>query len=402
MEEYAYAARDVTGEVFQGRLEAASQREAAKQLQEQGLFVAELKKISSRRRFHKIFARKPSNVKYVAVFCRQLLIMQNAGLSIHDSIQLAAAQEHHPSVRRILLDISEKLQSGSSLQDAMKTHDTFFPHSMIYLIGAGESSGRLEAILEKLAAYHEKAYASREKLKTLMLYPAFLLAVAGIVVVFILQFILPVFVVFFADMQVELPLLTRMLLRMSQIFTTYSWLLLTALALFLLFIRKLRLPDEYRLALARIVLRMPLLGSLRLHIELMNFSNTLAVLLASGLPTDQALGIVSEITENRWLHQIYLNTRDQVANGYAMSAALKRQELFPLMFIELLAVGEATGEMELMLQKIADFCQLDIDRMSERLQALMEPVMILVLGVFIGILVLAIAMPILNTITAFS
>ena len=112
--------------------------------------------------------------------------------------------------------------------------------------------------------------------------------------------------------------------------------------------------------------------------------------------------IVSEITENRWLHQIYLNTRDQVANGYAMSAALKRQELFPLMFIELLAVGEATGEMELMLQKIADFCQLDIDRMSERLQALMEPVMILVLGVFIGILVLAIAMPILNTITAFS
>ncbi len=399
---YVYVARDVMGELFKGKLEAASPREAVKQLQEQGLFVAELKRVSSRRSFYRKIDRMPSRAKYMAVFCRQLAIMQNAGLSINDSIQLLATQEQHPAVQRILLDISEKLQAGNSLKDTLKAHDVFFPHSMIYLIGAGESSGNLENILGKLADYHEKAYAAREKLKTLMLYPAFLLTVAGMVIIFILQFILPVFVVFFADMQVELPVLTRALLQISHMIVNYGVFFLAGLLLLLLLGRHLWHSGRYSLYLARILLYLPLLGSLRIRIELMNFSSTLAILLASGLPTDQALTIVSEITDNQHLHQVFLHTRDQVANGYAMSVALKRQAIFPPMFIELLAVGEATGEIDLMLQKIAEFCQLDINMMSERLQTLIEPVMLLVLGVFIGVIVLAIAMPILNTITAFS
>ncbi len=402
MGEYLYVAKNLQGHVFRGSLQAASSREAARTIQEQGLYISKLKTASRKSFFRNTVLWKVGQAKYTALFCRQLSVMISAGLSVSDSMRILAVQEGKMSRKHILMDVYEQLQTGNMLADALKKYEKIFSRKMIYLIAAGEASGNLEVVLESLAAYLEKSYVAQEKLKTIMLYPIFLLVTAFLVVGFVLSFVLPTFVALFVDLQIELPLPTRILLGISYGFISYGWLLLFVPVGIVIFNRTLQTHGKFRLWLSHTLLGLPLFGRLQINIELMHFSSTLSVLLTSGIVADKALGIVRDITDNYYLQRVLERVREDVEKGYAMSVSLQREHIFPPLMLELLTAGEATGEVDLMLQKISDFCQIDAVMLSERIQALIEPVMILLLGLLIGTMVLAIAMPILNTITAFS
>ena len=390
MPDFSYTARNIEGSLIKGHIRADSPREAARSIAQEGLFVADLVAVSESKPFF-AFLQRRIDKKYAVVFCREFSIMMQAGLSIDASLKILLTQ-HNPAVlQRMLQDLYEQIQAGSSLAD-----------TMVYLIAAGEVSGNLGTVLIKLAVYLEKGYAAREKIITVMLYPIFLLIVAGAAVSFILYFVLPTFVTLFANLHTELPLPTKILLQVSWFLRNYSLVLLMIAVLFFCAVSVLYHKSKYRLFFDRTILWCPVLGRLLRQIEFMRSASTLAILLGSGIVIDQAVLILKGITTNTYLQRIFLQVHEEVQKGYGLSTALARGKIFPQMLLELLGAGEATGEIENVLTKIASFCQSDVEIEIERLKILIEPIMILILGAIIATIVFAIALPILDTMTAFS
>lgn len=401
MPDFSYTARNIEGSLIKGHIRADSPREAARSIAQEGLFVADLVAVSESKPFF-AFLQRRIDKKYAVVFCREFSIMMQAGLSIDASLKILLTQ-HNPAVlQRMLQDLYEQIQAGSSLADALKRYPEVFPDTMVYLIAAGEVSGNLGTVLIKLAVYLEKGYAAREKIITVMLYPIFLLIVAGAAVSFILYFVLPTFVTLFANLHTELPLPTKILLQVSWFLRNYSLVLLMIAVLFFCAVSVLYHKSKYRLFFDRTILWCPVLGRLLRQIEFMRSASTLAILLGSGIVIDQAVLILKGITTNTYLQRIFLQVHEEVQKGYGLSTALARGKIFPQMLLELLGAGEATGEIENVLTKIASFCQSDVEIEIERLKILIEPIMILILGAIIATIVFAIALPILDTMTAFS
>lgn len=397
MAEYSYEALSPEGVRQSGTIEAACLREAARKIQEQGLLVAKLKR---RRLMVSIqWPQKENRMKQRMMFCRQLALMQHAGLSLADSLRVLARQTKQAGWLQGLYD---RIQMGVPLAEAMEERRDVFSSEMIQLVAAGEKSGNLELVLQRMAGYIEKSYQSREKIKTAMAYPVFLLLAAGIVLCFVLYFVLPTFVTLFAGLHTMLPWPTRMLLWLSNACLQYSWEMLLFFLLLFLAMRMVYHRTACRRQVDELLLRLPLWGPLRMDIELMKVMDMLAVLWKSGIVLDEALRIVKDITGNLYLQEIFAKLQREVQKGYAMSTIMGRYDIFPPMTAELLLAGESTGELDIMLGKIAEFCRFEADMRSERLQAMLEPGMILLLGSMIGVIVLAIALPMLETITTFS
>ena len=397
MAEYSYEALSPEGERQSGFVEAACLQEAARKIQEQGLLIARLK------RRHQIvsaaWSKKGSILKQRMMFCRQLALMLHAGLSLADSLRVLVRQTKRTDWMQSLYD---RIQMGVSLADAMEEKREIFSVEMVQLAAAGEKSGNLELVLQRMAEYIEKNYQSREKIKTAMAYPVFLLLAAGMVLCFVLYFVLPTFVTLFTGLHTMLPWPTRLLLWLSDACLRYGWCIPVIFLLMFLSGGALYRKPSCRLRVDEILLRMPVWGPLRTEIELMKLMDMLAVLWTSGIMLDEALCMVKDITENVYLQEIFAKLQRDVQKGYAMSAVMERYDIFPPIMADLLLAGESTGELDVMLQKIAEFCQFEANMRLERLQAMLEPGMILLLGSIIGVIVLAIALPMLETITTFS
>lgn len=400
MEEFSYVARNAAGEISQGEIRAISTREAARHIQQQGLYISSLKPVSHQGALQHLrfcFGAR----RYAMVFCRQLSIMVNAELSLSESMKVLS-QNARGAQQRVLLDLYEQLQMGQSLADALKQHSRIFPRNMIYLIAAGEAGGTLPAALERLAVSLEKSYAAREKLTTAMFYPVFLFFISSLAAGFIFCFVLPTFVALFDHMNMVLPLPTRLVLGFSHIVLSYGGALFCMgcmlLGSMVFFYRR----EAVRVRFDYYLLRLPVLGNLLVSLEMMQLMAAMSSLWASGIVADKAVELAREVTANAYLRQVFSRAREEIRRGCTLSDALRSCRVMAPMILELLAAGEAAGEMDSILQKISDFCKIEAENLSERLQALMEPMMILFLGVLIGTIVLAIALPILDTMTAFS
>ncbi len=396
MTEYDYKARDAAGHMSRGRLRAASKREAAKRLSDGGLFVVKLRPA---RMAWQLEARPDR--RFPVLLCRRLAVMLSAGVTIGEALRVLSDQETKGAGGQILKGLYRAVADGERLSEAMGRWPQVFAPRITALVDAGERSGSLDILLERLADSLESDYAAREKLLTLMMYPCILAATVAIAAGFLLMFVFPVFVSMFRTLSIELPFPTRLLLETYDFLGAYGiWLLIAVVALTVCIARLYR-REAFRVRVDRGVLHCPVWGGLLLSAERTSLADTLSVLLSSGLVIDQALSIVQGVTENAFLRQGLRRAHSEVQKGYPLSEALRGSRIFSPMHLELLATGEAAGELEAILAKIASYCRLDMDTRAERIRVLLPPVALLVLGGVVGFIIFSTVLPLLDSMTAF-
>lgn len=397
---FAYKAKDRTGQLLSGSIVAENQTAVAAYIRDKGYYVTNIKEIREQLSFAELIGKlRGVSGKDIAIFCRQFATMIDAGLSLVATLNILIEQTTNAKLKVALKDIYQKVQQGETLAGSMRNHETIFPTIMINMIEAGEFGGVLDEVLERLAVHFEKEHKMNEKVKSAMTYPAVVMGMAVLAVIFILTFVLPTFMQMFTNMKVELPLPTRILLGISGFLQNY-WPVLVALMIGLLLgLTQLYKKPKYRLIFDMLVLRVPVFGVLTKKIAIARFSRTLGTLLRGGVSIINALEVVKNTTGNMSMVKALSSAQASVREGLGLATPLGTSNVFTPMVIQMVAVGEETGELDRMLDKIADFYESDVDDMVSRLSSLLEPLLIAILGVVIGAIVLAVAIPMFDVVT---
>ncbi|MBR2215824.1 MAG: type II secretion system F family protein [Selenomonadaceae bacterium] len=394
MSSFRYAARTREGSLKRGELEAESVMEAAHFLREQGLIIVALKEAPKTNTLWQSLLT-PRRPEQAMLFLRQLSLMLTEQ-SLGSALSSLAKQPGDSNYRAMLADIAEQVTTGHPLAEALGKHPQVFSSAVRAMIAAGEQSGSLAEIAGKLADHLEEKHVRRQKLQTAMVYPILLLLTVCGAVAVMLFFILPNFLPLFDALQAELPWSTRALLYVGSLAQDHGgeFFLLILLAMVGL-IYAGRQPKIKRWLNAW-ELRLPIWGKFRREALWQEILGTLAILLHSGLRLDLALGLTAPATDNLALQETIKRAMQGVERGYTLSAALAKEPSFPVMLLELVAAGESTGRLEFMLGKSAAYCELAAEHKAARLQAMLEPTLILVLGVIVFFFVLSIVWPLLE------
>jgi type IV pilus assembly protein PilC len=398
MAEYTFRGRDRAGRRVQGRVEAESAARAVERLRERGTYITHLQ---VRRSVKEVLAPRPGKappggrvpVKDLALFCRQFGTMAGAGVPVLNALALLGEQVSSKLLRQILKEVAGDVEAGLSLAAALARHSRHLPPALVNMAAAGEMAGILEEVFNRLADHFEKEHAVTQKVRSAMAYPVVVLVMAVAVVLLLLTFVVPNFVLLFEGLGTALPWPTRLLLDLSGFVRRHLLLILGAgglLAAALL--RAVRTPRGAALA-DRWILRVPAIGPLVLKQAVARFCRTLSSLLASGVPILSALEVVQGTVGNRMMADLVGRTRVAVLEGNPMVHILRSSPLIPSMVTQMIAVGEETGQTEAMLLKVAEFYERDIDALVERFAATIQPLVMAGLGIGIGFVLVAMIMP---------
>lgn len=397
---FVYKARDRAGQVTSGHVLADDEIAAAAHIRKQGYFITSLKEEKQSSSLA-VWLQNQQRVKIkeLAVFCRQFSTMINAGVPIISCINILIEQTANKKLKSILESMYKEIREGTPLSKTMHNYPQVFPEMMISLIEAGEVGGVLDTMMERLAAHFEKEHKMNEKVKSAMMYPSVVMGIAVMVVILILMFVLPTFVDMFRSMNVQLPLPTRILLGISDFVTQHIiWLILLAIAMLYMMVIALRKP-HIRKQIDRVSLRMPIVGILIQKVGIARFSRTLSTLLRGGVPIMSALEVVEKTLGNRVMSDALAEAQTNIREGEGLAKTLSATKVFTPMIIQMVSIGEESGTTDQMLEKVADFYESDVDDMVSRLNSLMEPIIILFLGVTIGSIVIAILLPMFDIMT---
>jgi type IV pilus assembly protein PilC len=329
----------------------------------------------------------------IAIFTRQFSVMIDAGLPLVQCLEILGSQQEHKTFKRSLIQIRQDVESGSSLADAMRKHPKTFNDLYTNMVAAGEAGGILDTILQRLAAYIEKAVKLNSQVKSAMIYPVAVISIAVIVVTIILWKVIPVFAALFTGLGAELPTPTLVVIALSNFIADYWWLIGGSIMIIVFSIRKYHSTYSGKRVLDNILLKMPVLGMLLRKIAVARFCRTLSTLTSSGVPILDGLTITAKTAGNSIVEDAIMATRKSVEEGKTISEPLGDTEVFPAMVVQMIAVGEQTGALDTMLSKIADFYEDEVDTAVAGLMKLLEPVLIAFLGVAIGGIVIAMYMP---------
>jgi len=336
----------------------------------------------------------------VVIFTRQFATMINAGLPLVQSLDILAKQTENKALSDVTRAVVYDVESGHTLADAFAKHPKAFPDLYVNMVAAGEAGGILDTILLRLATFLEKSDALVRKVKGAMVYPAVIFAVAGIAIAVLLIFVIPTFQSMFASVKMELPLPTRIVIGASQLLIHWWWMIiLVAVGAVFLFRRYYATPNG-RKQVDAAMLRAPVLGDLLRKSAVSRFTRTLGTLISSGVSILDGLEITAKTAGNRVIHDAVMESRQSIAGGETIAAPLEKSKVFPPMVISMIAVGESTGGLDEMLSKIADFYDEEVDVAVSALLSLMEPIMIVVLGVVVGGMVVAMYLPIFDMVNA--
>ena len=394
---YAYQVRDRGGKIITGKLEAENQTAVASRLKEMGyapISISESK--AGMKKEIKIpgFGSKSVKLKDLAIFSRQFATMINAGLSLLRTLNILSEQTENPTLAKTVGLLRDDIERGSSLSAAMSKYPKVFSKLFVSMVKAGETGGQLDIVLNRVADGLESDYKLRQKVKSAMTYPVVVAVIAGGLVVVMLLFVVPTFAGMFDDLGGELPLPTKILLAISQ---QAKFLVPIGFVLSIVgFIAHKRLKASsanYRLRFDTVLLKIPVFGDLFRKVALSRFSRTLALLLRAGVPVLQALDIVSDSTGNEVLARASQDVKESVRSGESMASPLENHKVFPPMVVQMISVGEDTGAIDAMLDKISDFYDQEVEATTEALTSLIEPIMIAVLGGIVGAMVIALYMP---------
>ncbi|HMK31620.1 MAG TPA: type II secretion system F family protein [Terriglobales bacterium] len=340
--------------------------------------------------------------KDIAIFFRQFSVMIDAGLPLVQCLEILAANQENPAFQKALTGVRTTVEGGATLANAMRGYPKIFDDLTTNMIEAGETGGILDTILQRLAAYVEKAVKLKAAVKSALIYPVSVVSIAVLIVGALLKFVVPIFVNLFASLQVDLPLPTRIVMGLSDAVSRFWWVFFGAMALIFFAIKQIRKDPKGRYAWDSMMLKLPVLGMVLRKIAVARFSRTLGTLLTSGVPILEALNITARTSGNAVLEQALMRVRKAIEEGRTIVDPLRESGVFPNMVTQMIGVGEATGAMDNMLQKIADFYEDEVDAATKDMLTLLEPMMIAFLGVAVGGIVISLYMPLFSMIAKLS
>lgn len=394
MPKFRYRAVDEKGRAYKGQLEAQSFQAASDEIKRRGLWLTELydQGTSLLHREIRFGGPKVKNEDFT-IFCRQLATLYKAGVNLAEAVRVLGQQTGSKAFKKILLEISDEMQRGMMFSVAAAEYPTVFSSIFVNMIHAGEASGNLDEMLNRLAVFYEKEYYTRQKVKSAMVYPAIMGVVTVIVVIILMTFVVPKLVANFASMGLELPLPTRIIIAVSEWMKGYWFLVLAGLFVPPIAYKLIARTGQGKYRIDYIKLKLPVFGVLWQKQALSRFSRTFSSLFAAAIPMMQMMSIVSTVVGNEVMAKLIRESREGVRGGASITEPLRGSWLFPPMVVQMLAVGEQTGALDTMLEKVADFYEADVDAMADRLKAMLEPIMIVILAVIVGTIVLAVMLP---------
>lgn len=395
MEVYVWEGRSRKGTIERGEIEAANEAAVRSHLRRQQIQAIKIQaKPKDILKGITLFKRKKVNEKEIVIFTRQFATMIDAGLPLVQCLEILSSQQDNPFFKETLIRVKGDVEAGSTFADALRKHPRVFNDLFCNLVAAGEAGGILDTILNRLAAYIEKAMNLKKKVKGAMVYPAAVMAIALIVVASLLIFVIPVFQKMFADMGGTLPAFTQLVINLSEFMQRYFLLVFALLfALFFLFKRYYR-TESGRETVDSSLLKIPVIGELIKKVAIAKFTRTLSTMLSSGVPILEGLEIVARTSGNKVIEKAILKTKVSISEGKTIAEPLGASGIFPPMVVQMISVGESTGALDSMLSKIADFFDDEVDAAVAGLTALLEPLLMVFLGGAIGALVIAMYLPI--------
>ncbi len=396
MPAFKYQARNNLGKVTDGVIEADSEAAAAGALRQKRLEVVSISSVSGFSTFLTALTKKSGNItmKDVVVFSRQFSVMVNAGLPILQGLTIVAEQAENPDFRVVMTKVRDDISNGVPLSEAMAKHPKAFTTLYVNMIKAGEQGGILDVILERLSEYMEKAEGVSRKVKSAMMYPIVVMSVAVLVIIFLMVKVVPTFRDVFTSFGAKLPWPTQLIIDVSEFLSSKkAFLLLGALVGFGFLVSMYRKTKTGAYNWDNMLMKIPVFGVLARKAAVAKFARTLGTLIKSGVPIMDALETVAKTAGNLVVERAVFNARDSVREGKTLTQPLKESKVFPPMVTQMINVGEETGALDQMLSKIADFYESEVDAAVEGLTSIIEPILIVFLGVTIGFIVVAMFMP---------
>ena len=388
---YHYKALTANGTTVSGTFSASDKRQVAEMLAKRQSYPVS---IEEKKRIELSFNFKTKvRSRDISVFCRQFYAMLNSGVNILTSLDILRMQIENKKLRAVISECYEDVQKGYSLSGAMKRHPDDFPELLINMVEAGEASGTLDTVMMRMSDHYEKEYKLNNKIKNAMVYPIVLLVVAFSVVFFLVTFVMPTFISMFTASGVELPLPTRILLAVSYFSQQFWYIILIAFGAIIYGLRRAIATTEGRMKFDSLKLRIPFIKKVNEKIIASRFTRTLSTLLGSGIPLLQALENVSTIVGNKVVEKSILKIRDEVRRGQSLADPVQASGHFPPMVDNMIRIGEEAGTMDDLMDKSADFYDEEVEVVLQRMTTLFEPIMIVLMGVVIGFIVIAIALP---------
>jgi type IV pilus assembly protein PilC len=395
MATFTYTARAFNGDLRTATIDASSRDDVIAQLRKQRLSVVKIDQDATKK-----IGRGAIKTRDVVIFTRQFSTMINSGLPLVQALTILAEQTDNKALAEVTKKVVFDVESGNTVADALSKHPRAFTNLYVNMVAAGEAGGILDTILLRLATFLEKNDALVRKVKGAMIYPAVIMSVAAIAVVVLLIFVIPVFAGMFASAGQALPLPTRIVIGASGFLRSYWWIIGAIVIVGGYTGKKYYATPSGKLVIDRFMLRMPVLGDVLRKSAVSRFTRTLGTLISSGVSILEGLEITAKTAGNRVIQDAIMQSRSSIAGGDTIAQPLQKSKVFPPMVISMIAVGEQTGGLDEMLSKIADFYDEEVDAAVSNLLSLLEPIMIVFLGVVVGGMVVAMYLPIFDMVNA--
>ncbi len=393
MPEYTYVAQDADGKEKKGNVVADTPQNAVELVSAEGLIVLSVKEANILNKELSFTIGRLVKPRDLSVFCRQFVSMLSSGVTVIAALDMLSNQTENKYMAKALREVQTDIMKGETLANAMSRHKKIFPEIMVSMVRAGEASGKLEIAFERMAEHFEKAAATEGMVRKAAMYPIIVAIVAVVVSVFMLVKVVPSYMEMFDSMDMELPGITKAVIALSDFIIAYWYIILVVIILLVVAIRAFKATEQGKMFFSNLAIKLPLIGGLNVKTSCSLFARTLSTLIYSGLPLVEALDIVADTLTNYVYRKAVKKAADDVAQGIPLSVTLKKTKLFPPMVDYMIEIGENTGELEEMLEKLADYYDEEVKMTTETVMAALEPMVILVMAALVGILIAAVMSP---------
>ncbi len=394
MKKFKYSARDTSGKIINGNMEAKDAGAVTDILHDRGLIVVSIKEafaLDLERLAEINIGGVPMKEK--VIFMRQMSTMVGAGLPLARALEIMVQQTSNPMFKRVLKEVLAAIQSGKTLANSFREQSEVFDPITLNLIEAGEESGNLETILERLATELEESKSLGDKLRSAMIYPIIILVIIIVVMVLMMLVLVPSMAQIYGDFGAELPLVTRILMGMSDFFIKYWWAILVVFAVVFIGMKYYLDTSKGKRNFDKITLKIPVIGGIISKMQLSQFTRILALLLGSGLSIMKALELTAQSLTNEMFRDTVMAAKEEVEKGGALAIPIARSEYFPLLVSSMIAVGEETGEIDAVLEKVSQYYKEEVDVATSSMSSILEPVFLVIMGLAVGFIALAVYMP---------
>ena len=391
---FSYVAVDKRGKEKRGSLEAETRERALEQLKAEGLIPVSVREQGALNKEIDFSIGKKVKPRDLSVFCRQFVSITQAGVPMKEALQMLSEQTENKWLKRAISEVLLNVEKGNTLADSMRSQPDIFPPMLVNMVEAGEQSGSLEMAFSRMAVHFEKEAKLKATIKKATIYPIILVIAAIGVIAVMLLFVIPIFIDMFADLDIEMPALTMFVMNSSKWMTSHWYVVLAIIVVVVVAYKLIYKTTQGRLTIDRIKMKMPLFGKLTVKTACSQFARTMSTLLMSGISTIDALETTSKIVNNIHYTNAMLKAREEVMKGVPLSEPLEASGIFPPMVYHMTGIGEETGNVEEMLEKMADYYDEEVEMTTQSVLAAMEPIIILFMALIIGTLVIAVIWPI--------